>query len=317
MPIPFSTVLVTGASGFVGRHLEPALAARLPEGGRLILAPPPQPEPGDGLPPFDLERPETVARLVREVRPDLIVHLAAQASVGASSAAARQTWAVNFGGSFALADAIAEFAPNCALFFVSSAEVYGRAFNAGPATEDTPLQPMSVYARSKAAAEAMLADVLPATSRLIVVRPSNHSGAGQGPGFVLPAFAEQLARVERQGGGEIRVGNLDAARDFMDVRDVVDAYCALLEHAGALPSRATFNVASGRVVTIGGLLERLRALSHAPASVVVDPDRQRPSEIARAEVDAARLRAFTGWSPRRAIDETILEVLSEHRGAVA
>lgn len=317
-PVPgqrlgFSRILITGADGFVGKHLLPALqacsdAALFVSTGLDVGA--------LGQPPslaFDLTRAETVAQAIEQIRPDLVIHLAGQASVGLAEAAAAGAWTVNFGGTFAIAQALARFAPACTMFFVSSAEVYGRALLRGRATEATPPEPISAYARSKAAAEWMLADVLPAACRLITVRPSNHTGPGQATNFVAPAFAEQIAQLERAGGGEIRVGNLESERDFLDVRDVVGAYLALLAQAPGLPQRALFNVASGAPVKIGFILERLRAGSAAAIQVVADPARARPSEIARAEIDAAWLRTQTGWRPAHDLDATLRAVLEDFR----
>ncbi|WP_156677782.1 GDP-mannose 4,6-dehydratase [Sphingomonas profundi] len=328
-PLPFVRILVTGADGFVGRHLVPALAARLAPGARMVLA---TREPGargageQGRAgeratreeiAFDLTDPASVAAAVRAVRPDLVVHLAAQASVGQSLNAAAGTWAINVGGSLTLATALAEHAPACTLFFVSSVEVYGLSFNAGVAREDTAMWPQSSYSRSKAAAEWMLADVLPRTARLIVVRPSNHSGPGQDERFVIPAFAAQIARIEQGGPAEIAVGNLDAERDFMDVRDVIAGYIGLLTRADTLPPRNVFNVASGRTVRIATILATLRGMSRVPTTVVTDPARVRPSEVPLAAIDAAAFRAAAGWAPRHAIEETLATILDDQRARIA
>ena len=265
--------------------------------------------------PFDLTNPASVRAVIEHVRPDLVVHLAGQA-VTSGSHAARDTWALNFGGTLALAEAIGDVVPHATLLAVSSSEVYGRAFNDGPVDETTPLQPISVYARSKAATEAMLADVLPASSRLIVARPSNHIGAGQSVAFAIPAFAEQIARIERDGGGVLRVGNLEAERDFMAVDDVVAAYLSLIRFADQLPSRTVFNIASGRLTRIGALLEQLRALSLADIATEVDPVRWRRLDVPRAEIDASRLNAATGWFATHSLADALAAVLQTHRQAL-
>jgi GDP-4-dehydro-6-deoxy-D-mannose reductase len=315
----FANVLVTGADGFVGRRFVPELALRLPPGARLCLT------TRDGVveggrptgEAFELTEPGTVSALVRRLGPDLIVHLAGYAVAGGPASDPVGAWAVNFGGAFALARAVRDFAPDGTLLFVSSAQVYGRAFDRGPADEDVPPEPISAYARSKAAAEAMLLDVLPTSRRLVVVRPTNHFGPGQSADFVAPAFASQIARLERQGGGRIAVGGLTAGRDFLGVGDVVAAYLALLRGAPALPARATFNVASGRLTTVGELLETLLSMSGARIEVVADPSLVRPGEIRRAAVDAARLQAATGWRPAESLDEMLRAVLEDWRAAYA
>ena len=318
-PLPYSSVLVTGADGFVGRNLVPVLQRRLRPAARLALstrepfAPYGQTEPL-GL---DLRDPASIRAAVAERRPDLVIHLAAQSSIGQSAELAAESWEINAFGTFHLARAIAASAPEATMMFISSAEVYGRTFNLETATERSELRPQSVYARSKAAAEALLADILPPTARLIVARPSNHSGPGQDSRFVLPSFAEQIAQIEA-GHSEpvLRVGNLGAERDFMDVRDVIRAYERLLDAALNLPERSTFNIASGRPLPIRHFLDRLLALSETPIEVAVDPSRMRPSEVPRAALDASAIRDVTGWVPVLSVDEMLDTLLQDQRSRV-
>lgn len=315
-PLPFSHILITGADGFVGRHLIPALENRLEPGARLICAtrtPVPGRQGDHARIAFDLEDAAGIAAAIDAVRPDLIIHLAGQASVGRSTGMAANTWSINLGGSLALARALADIETECTVLFPSSVEVYGLTFNHETANEQSPLRPQSAYARSKVAAEAMFDDVLPAAARLIVARPSNHSGPGQDEAFVIPAFAAQIARVERGASPTIRVGNLDAERDFLDVRDVVAAYLALLARAETLPRRNVFNIASGRTLRIGALLDRLRMLSPAETVVEQDPQRMRPSEVARAAIDIAAIREAVGWMPACTLDDMLGSVLADQR----
>jgi len=314
--LPFQRILITGAYGFVGRHLVPALARTLQAGARLVLA------GRSGETSFrhghasillDLEDMASITHAIRSVRPDLVVHLAGQASVGRSANAAAVTWSVNVCGTLALARAMAELVPDCAMLFASSVEVYGLTFNEGIASETSPLRPQSSYARSKAAAEAMLADVLPPTAPLIVARPGNHSGPGQDEAFVIPAFAAQIARIEAGVSTQLHVGNLDAERDFLDVRDVVDAYLALLMQATRLPARTTFNIASGHPVRVGEVLHRLCALSTTDIAIRQDPKRMRPSEVLRATVTPSAIHHAVGWTPRHSLDDMLASVLADQR----
>lgn len=311
-PLPFRRILVTGADGFVGRHLIPALSARLAEGAVLMFA---SRAPGDRPDwiALDLTNPGTVATAIAKARPDLLIHLAAQASVGRSVGSAAETWSINLGGSLALARAITESAPNCTVLFASSIEVYGLTFNTECVTERSPLRPQGPYACSKAAAEAMFADVLPIDAQLVVTRAANHSGLGQDERFVIPAFAAQIARIEQGAAPIINVGNLDAQRDFLDVRDVVSAYVTLLANAASLPKRSLFNIATGRTVRIGDILARLRALGRSRTTVMPDPQRMRPSEVPQTRIDSGAIRATTGWVPAHTLDEMLAEVLEGQR----
>ena len=308
-------LLVTGGTGFVGGHLCPRLVAQWPDAERLLLtrAGDPVTREGFATQALDLTDRAAVEATVAHFRPDTIVHLAAQSSVG-TPAGGEETWRINLEATLHLAGAVARHVPSTTFFFVSSAEIYGRAFNAGIATEDSVPQPMNAYARSKLAAEMALADTLPATAALIVARAFNHTGPGQDTRFVLPAFAAQIAAIE---GGRIAprlmVGNLEAERDFLDVRDVCDAYLALLCNAEA-GCRQTVNVASGTAHRIGDLLAELRGLSNVAFDIGTDPDRMRPSEIACSFGSNAKLARATGWAPKTPLRTTLRDVLDDQRG---
>jgi GDP-4-dehydro-6-deoxy-D-mannose reductase len=305
--LPFQSVLVTGANGFVGRYLVAALRDRLLPDAVFAC-----PARGDE-PMFDLTDAALVDRIVADQRPDLIVHLAAQSSVGASAGGAAETWRTNVCGTLNLAQAVATRVPTATVAFASSSEVYGAAFNDGPADEAVPPRPLSAYARTKQAGEALLADVLTPTNRLVVFRPSNHSGAGQDTRFVLPAFADQIAVIEAGATPpQVMVGSLTAMRDFLDVRDVVAAYVTVLA-LHDLRMRETFNIGSGVVRPVSDLLDALLAMTMARITVEQDPERLRPSDVPRAEIDATKLREATGWQPRHTLQDTAASVLEDRR----
>ena len=319
----FERILVTGGAGFVGRHLCVALAAAYPRAARALLR---RPGERDGDRAFetivaDLVDEPAIEAAVAGLRPDLVVHLAGQASLGEALKAAETTWRVNFHGTFSLGAAIARHAPTAAVLFASSAAAYGASFRDGVLTEEAPLRPLDVYSRSKAAAENALADLLAPAGRLIVARPVNHSGPGQrSRNFALASFAAQIAAIEAgRAAPRLKVGDLSKARDFLDVRDVVDAYMRLIEKARELPQGvSTFNVASGKAHSIASLLERLRARSTAVFEVECEQARLRPeTDIATVACDATKLIETTGWRPRHTIDDMLQALLDDARAAQA
>jgi GDP-4-dehydro-6-deoxy-D-mannose reductase len=317
--VSYARILMTGAAGFVGRWLAPALRAAYPASSfAAILRLPSDTCPG--WTPFyvDLVDAEAIAEAVRAWKPDLVVHLAAQSSVGGAPRLAEETWRINAVGALNLAAAVARMAPEATVLNVSTGEVYGANFLNGPASETTPISPGNIYARSKAAAEAIFDDVLPRQSRLVSVRPFNHTGPGQDERFVLPSFAAQIARIEA-GAVEpkLRVGDIRVERDFLDVRDVVDAYVSILAGAESLPQRSLFNVASGEPRRISDLLDLMARASTRPFDVEVDSARFRPAEIPRAVGDATALRRGFGWTPKRSVDALVGGLMSYWRSKIA
>ena len=310
----YKRILLTGATGFVGSCLAPALAAAFPAATLTMVAA----NTLAGATGVDLLDPEAVGAMVRAARPDLVVHLAGQASVAGSITSVNETWAVNCTGSLLLASAIAEYAPEATLLFTSSSEVYGASFLAGIVDESSPLVPMNPYAKSKALAETIFRQRLPDTTKVIVARPFNHTGPGQRDDFVLPSFAGQVARIEAGvQAPSIAVGDLDVRRDFLDVRDIVAAYVALVAAAPGLPSRFTVNIASGSTYLLRDLLDTLRGLSRVPFDVTIDPARLRPNDLPVATGSSALMRLAVGWRPVHPIEETLDRLLeaarSKHR----
>ena len=312
-------ILVTGAAGFVGRHALAALSAGTGAADRILGI-------GRGRPAVLPERVayETVDLLdeaalhasVAAFRPTDVLHLAAMASVQQSADAPGETWRVNLVGLLNLAEAVARSAPGAGFLFVSSGEVYGRAFLAGrPLTEAAVPDPQGPYARSKWFGEAILRDLLAkAKVRLVILRPFNQIGAGQDERFVVPSFAGQIARIEAGLVAPVlAVGNLAAERDFLPVGDVVRAYVDLIGRGAEIVVGSVFNIASGRPRSIESVLSDLRRHARVPFDVRVAQDRMRPSEIPVAAGDATRLNAATGWVPRGNWDSAIAGVLAHAR----
>ena len=305
-------VLITGADGFVGRHLTAALADTHPDWNLDAPA-----APGSAF-SVDVTDAQAVTAWVQKSQPDMVVHLAAIAAVTASVKDPRLAWKVNLEGTLNLVLALQQHSPGTHLLFVSSAEVYGESFKNGqPADESVLLQPVNPYAASKAAADILVRQAAAGGLAATVVRPFNHTGPGQSEAFVAPDFAGQIARIEAGLKAPlIEVGSLDEERDFLDVADVVSAYRLLLERRFDPAAAGVFNVASGAPVRIGDLLDKLLSYAKLKIEVRVDPGRLRATPMRRVVGDASRLRSL-GWSPTRTLDETLLAVLEDRRRAVS
>ena len=295
-------VLVTGAGGFVGRHLVPHLAER----GCEVLA--------TDREELDVADPGAVEAAIAGLEPDAVVHLAALSSVAAVQRDPLRSFRVNYAGARHLLDAIARRAPRARLLLVGSGEVYGAlAADAAPFDETAPLRPTTLYGAGKAASD-LLGRAYAARGLAVVrARAFNHAGPGQSPDFALASFARQLAEIEKgMSAPVLRAGNLESTRDFSDVRDVVAAYAALLDPA--VPPGA-YNVASGVERRIGDLLALLMRCMGVRAEVAVEASRVRPAT--RSAGDAARLRRATGWAPRFALDETLASVAEDWRRRIS
>ncbi|MFI5036045.1 MAG: NAD-dependent epimerase/dehydratase family protein [Acidimicrobiales bacterium] len=274
--------LVTGARGFVGRHL----VAHLDERGDEVVEVDRE---------CDVTDRDTVARRVLDAAPEVIYHLAALTHVGESWKDPERTRRVNVEGT-ANVVAAARAAGQALVVVISSADVYGVVTAADlPLREDHPAAPVSPYARSKREAElACLEAVRTRGQRVIVVRPFNHVGPGQAPSFVVPALATRLLAARTDGAESIPVGDLTTRRDFSDVRDVVRAYRLLAEH-GVVGQ--IYNVASGRDVALSDVAASLVALIAPGTRLVTDATLLRPVEVPVLRGSAEKLHGATGWEP--------------------
>lgn len=294
---------VTGGSGFVGTWLR----AHLEEAGDEVVA--------SGA-EVDVTSGAAIAAAMAEARPDAVYHLAGLAHVGRSWQEPAEYFRVNAGGTLNVLEAARRCPGPPRVVVVSSAEVYGSVRPEQlPVGEGEPFRPVSPYAAGKAAAEmvavqAHLGHGLP----VVRARPFNHTGPGQVPTFVVPAFARRIVAAQRDGSGALEVGNLSAARDILDVRDVVRAYRLLA--AGGEPGEA-YNVCSGQAVVVGDLVRRMLELAGADLELVEDPALLRPVDVPVLRGDPSRLRAATGWVPEVALDDTLRAVLDEARAEAA
>jgi GDP-4-dehydro-6-deoxy-D-mannose reductase len=313
------SVLITGVSGFVGRHLVAAFQASLPE---VSLIPTSRREgvTVGGLPAtrLDWDAPDAVRRTLEALQPDAIIHLSAEAAVGRAAADPMAVWRSNFWQTIELAEIVRTRLPATLFAFVSSAAVYGLSARAGgKLDENTVLRPADPYGATKAAADLAIGEMALRGLKAVRLRPFNHTGPGQTADYAIPALARQVALIEagRQK-PVIRTGSLDSARDFLDVRDVCAAYIAIMRQADQLPADAVLNIASGQARRIGEVLDSLLRLSGVKATIEVEPARVRPNEIKSLCGDATAARTLLGWQPEIPFEETLSDTLDWWRGEI-
>jgi GDP-4-dehydro-6-deoxy-D-mannose reductase len=307
-------VVVTGSSGFVGRWI---LKRLQDEDMRDIVSVYPlfeqSPDPHEG----DISNQTAVADAIGRLKPDCVLHLAAIANPSEGGKDPRRLWDVNVLGTFNLAYAMLDQVPGARLIFVSSSDVYGSSFNIGeqPISEDAPARPVRPYGASKLAAEVLLGQLSYEGLQTLIFRPFNHTGPGQSAAYVVSSFARQIAAIEA-GRNEpvLRVGNLDAKRDFLDVRDVVEAYIRAIVRP-SLVSDGVVNLATGSPVSVASILETMLGMCECKEKIQVhvDPNLMRPSEIPVMSGDRTKARALLGWEPQIPLQTTIFDMLSYWR----
>jgi GDP-4-dehydro-6-deoxy-D-mannose reductase len=294
--------LVTGGGGFAGRHL----VARLRELGDEPFAP--------SRSELDLLDAEAVRATVADLRPRAVFHLAAIASVPRSWEAPAEPLLDNLAMTLSLLEAVRLEAAEAAVVVASSGEVYGLPERL-PLDEEAPLRPQNPYAVSKAACDLLAGQYADAHGlRVVRARAFNHAGPGQSDDYVVGTLTCQAARAELEGRSEVtlRVGNLESARDFTDVRDVARAYVA----ASGVPAGA-YNVCSGRAVSVRELIDVLRRVAKVEVRSEVDAERMRGHDVPEIRGSAERLRAATGWGPEIPLEHTLRDALAAWRERLA
>lgn len=304
--------LVTGASGFAGGHVirqlrdaGHAVTGLVRRGGTIRRR-------GFDEVIVDLRNGGAVSKAVAAVRPDGIFHLAApETSVGHSWQDPENTIESNIVSTLNVLGAARRSPKPPRVLFISSAEVLGAVDDDDlPQSEDAPVRPQNPYAASKSLDEQVCAfygELFKVP--VITVRSFNYVGPGQRTQFVIPRFASEIARLERAGGGTMKVGNLSARRDFTDVRDMAAAYVVAMEQG--MPG-ATYHAGSGQDHSIEEILGRLLEESAATIDIVSDPSLFRPSDIPVMRCDNGKLRSL-GWEPKISLDQTLRDVLDEAR----
>ncbi|MCP3959653.1 MAG: GDP-mannose 4,6-dehydratase [bacterium] len=312
--------LITGITGFAGSHLAEYLLAQQPEveivGIRRWRS------PMENITHIvdrlklvetDLKDYNSVYRMLEQVQPDYIFHLAAQSFVPTSWNAPASTLEINVIGQTHLFEAVRALSLDPVIQIACSSEQYGLVqADETPIKETNPLRPLSTYAVSKIAQDYLGYQYFQSYGLKVVrTRGFNHTGPRRGEVFVASNFAKQLVRIEA-GLAEpvIRVGNLEAVRDFTDVRDMVRAYWLAVTRGK--PGEA-YNIASGHGVTIQELLDRLIALIDVEVTVEQDPERMRPSDVEILIGDSSKFRGDTGWEPQIPFDQTLADIVEYWR----
>jgi GDP-4-dehydro-6-deoxy-D-mannose reductase len=300
-------VLVTGADGFVGRHLVQRLRREGHQVGAGCRPDSPPVAWGDsGIIPLALELTDdrSIARVL-DFAADAVVHLAAIASNREARDDPGLAWEVNAAGTARLAEGLGrrrERDGDPVLLAVSTGEVYGVGGPA-PRRESDPLLPASPYAASKVAAEVAALEVGRRTGlRVTIARPFTHTGPGQQPKFALPGFVERLRAAKASGDPVVPTGNLEPVRDLLDVRDVVEAYVLLLERGA--PGEA-YNISRGEGRSLAEMFAMLADLVGVRAEPRPDPGYVRSRDLPHLVGDSTKLRRATGWKPRLSLDQTL------------
>jgi GDP-4-dehydro-6-deoxy-D-mannose reductase len=316
-------VLITGITGFAGSHLAEYILANHRDAkvygiirwrsrmenvahlrGQVELC------------EAELKDLASVQTCLAHIKPDRIFHLAAQSFVPASWKCAAETFATNVIGQVNLFEAARGLNLTPRIHVAGSSEEYGQVLpHEIPMKETNPLRPLSPYAVSKVAQDLLAYQYHMSYGMHIVrTRGFNHTGPRRGEAFVTSAFARQIAEIEKgKREAVIHVGNLEAKRDFTDVRDVVAAYWLSLEKG--IPGEV-YNIGSGVATSIKELLDLLLSLTKVEVRVEVDPKRLRPSDVPILLSDSSKFRTLTGWAPKIPFDRTLRDLLDYWRERV-
>ena len=308
----YKNVLIIGAAGFVGNHLIDCIqdnhknwkitATKM---ARETIE-----KENVEVRDLDITVPDDIDDLLVQVKPDYVFHLAAQSSVALSWKNPQLTIKINIIGSVNLLDSLRKLEKKPRVLMIGSGEEYGH-IKPGevPISEDNNTRPGNIYAVTKVT-QNMIGHLYYEAYGMDIMstRSFNHTGPNQAPIFVVPDFCKQVAEIEA-GKQEpvIKVGNLSAKRDFTDVRDVVRAYCMLMENGRA---GETYNVGSGTAVEIRSILDMILSCTKTKILISTDPDKLRPVDIPLIEADIHKLQRDTGWKPEIPLEQTIKETLA-------
>jgi len=306
--------LIIGGAGFVGNYLINHIADEL-KWNVFVTKMSHEKSINDKAEVYDLDILDKIqiSKVLEEIRPDYIFHLAAQSSVALSWKNPGLTIDVNIKGSVNVMDAVRELDYKPRMLFIGSGEEYGQIKpNESPIKEDNVVRPGNIYAATKAC-QNMIGKLYSDAydMDIMMVRAFNHIGPNQAPMFVVADFCKQVVEIER---GEkapiIFTGNLTAKRDFTDVRDVVRAYGMLIQKG---QKGETYNIGSGHAIAIGEILDKILHITDVKIETKVDTKKLRPVDIPIIEADTKKIRECTGWEPKIPLDRTLTETLEYWR----
>lgn len=308
-------VLITGGTGFAGTYLAQYLATTDEyEVHCTSFGTPLTPEEASSTiqrHQIDLTNHQEVSALLAQIAPHYVYHLAALTSVAQSFENTERVLTANMTMQIAIMEAIKKMRTPIRLLVVSSGEIYGLSEPSEiPISEEHPFRPVSPYAVSKITQDMLAYSYAKAFDLAILrVRPFNHTGPQQLPIFAVPSFAQQIAKLERLGGGVLSVGNLEAIRDISDVRDVVRAYVQVMEQGQV---GEVYNVGSGVGVKMQTVVTQLIEMTQQPITIEVDKKKIRPLDIPEMIANNSKLRSL-GWEPQFSLKQTLFDVLEWYR----
>ncbi|MDQ3098822.1 MAG: GDP-mannose 4,6-dehydratase [bacterium] len=308
-------VFITGASGFAGQHLINCLGSKYSIIGLTSSSSHLIDQDRVRYYSGNINDSNLIYTILNEHKPEYIVHLAAKTTTWFKDV--DQVFEINVMGTINLYETISklksEIKYNPKILYISSSEVYGNTNTPDFINEDAPFFPVNHYASSKASADRVSYDYTQSKKlNIIILRAFTHTGPGQRIGFFVPDMVSQIVKLEDSPSeNELMVGNLDAVRDYLDVRDVVNAYKLILE--ADIPSGEAFNICSGRGVKVAEILNKLLQFSHKKIVVKNDPDRMRPSDVPSFIGDNSKIRSIIDWKPSIELNATLEETLNYWR----
>lgn len=305
-------ILVIGDTGFVAEYLLPAIKESIPACTLYGISRQSSGNYGTEAAHIagDVTDGEFTAKIMQDIQPDVVFNLSSISSVFESWVDPIECHLVNYIGVLNICLALIKHAPAARLLHVSSMEVYGGSQDSSVCYDESSLvNPQSPYAVAKAASELVIRQYgISHGMAYTILRPSNHTGVGRKPRYVLSGFAKQLAEI-KQGVREpaLYVGNLNVYRDFMDVRDVVRAYVSVISADGL--NQQIFNVSSGKSLSLAYLLNFMIEAAGLNVEIRTDPNRLRPVDTMYICGDNSRISKAIGWLPRITVEETLQELL--------